>query len=71
MPPVINKKKCDSCGRCVDICPADVFFSSKKGENPVITYPEECWHEAACVLECPIKGAIKLRTPLPMMILYK
>ena len=71
MPPIINKDLCDGCGKCVDVCPTDVFFGTKKGQIPTITYPEECWHENACVLDCPIKGAIKLRTPLTMMAIFK
>jgi adenylylsulfate reductase subunit B len=71
MPPVINKELCISCGKCVEICLADVFYGSKKGENPVVTYPDECWHESACVMDCPVKGAIRLRTPLPISIVYK
>jgi len=71
MPPVINTEKCDGCWICVDICEGDVFYGSVKGQIPVIPYPEECWHDASCVLECPIEGAIKLRMPLPMMMSYK
>ncbi len=71
MPPIIDKEKCNRCGRCVDVCPDDVFLGSKKGELPGISYPEECWHCSACVVECPIEGAIRLRIPLPAMVLYK
>jgi adenylylsulfate reductase subunit B len=71
LPPIINPKLCDGCGKCVEICPTNVFFGSKKGEIPVVTYPDECWHENACVEDCPIEGAIKLRTPLTMMICYQ
>lgn len=71
MPPVIDKEKCTKCGQCVDVCPSDVFFGSKKREVPRITYPEECNHESACVLSCPIKGAIRLRIPLGMMVVHK
>ena len=71
MPPIIDMNKCDGCGRCVEICEGDVFYGSKEGGIPVIAYPEECWHEGSCVQECPIKGAIRLRVPLPMMISYK
>ena len=70
MPPIIDKDNCNGCGKCVEICPADVFFGSKEGEIPIISYPEECWHENACVLDCP-KGAIKLRIPLTMTVIYK
>jgi len=71
MPPVIDSSLCKKCGKCAEICPGDVFYNSQRGEIPVITYPEECWHEASCVTVCPVPGAIQLRTPLPMMISYK
>ena len=71
MPPIIDKEKCIDCGICVDVCPQDVYFGSKERETPVVSYPEECWHCDACVLECPVEGAVRLRIPLPAMILYK
>ena len=71
MPPVLNRDICEGCGNCVDICQSDVFFGSRKGEVPSVSYPEECWHCNACVFECPVEGAIRLRIPLPMTILYK
>lgn len=70
MPPIINKDKCNGCGKCVEICPTDVFFGTKKGQVPVVAYPDQCWHESACANDCP-KGAIRLRVPLPMMVIYK
>jgi NAD-dependent dihydropyrimidine dehydrogenase PreA subunit len=39
--------------------------------KPVISYPDECCHFNCCVLICPVEGAIKLRLPLPMMLLWK
>jgi len=71
MPPVINEDRCTACGICVDVCSQDVFFGSEERKTPVITYPEECWHCNACVLDCPVEGAISLRIPLPAMICYK
>jgi len=71
MPPIINMDRCKKCGTCVEICSEDVFFGSKEKEVPVVSYPDDCWHCNACVLECPVEGAIRLRIPLPMMILYK
>jgi len=71
MPPVINKDRCTGCGVCAAICPQDVFYGSEKKKTPVITYPEECWHCNACVLDCPEEGAISLRIPLPMLMCYK
>jgi adenylylsulfate reductase subunit B len=71
MPPVVDRDKCICCGKCVDICSEDVFFGSITSDTPSVTYPDECWHCYACVLDCPVEGAIKLRIPLPMMLLYK
>ncbi|MFC2005331.1 ferredoxin family protein [Chloroflexota bacterium] len=70
MPPVIDKEKCTGCGICFDVCNYDVYFGSEGKEIPVVTYPEECWHCSACVLDCPSQ-AIRLRIPLPAMLLYK
>lgn len=71
MPPVIDPNKCKACGKCADICSEDVFFGSRKGEVPTVSYLEECWHCNACVLDCPVEGAIRLRIPLPLMICFK
>lgn len=70
MPPVIDKGKCVGCGICADVCQMDVFYGSKENEIPIVSYPEECWHCNACVLDCP-KEAVRLRIPLPEMICYK
>lgn len=70
MPPIIDNNKCNGCGICVSVCSQDVFFGSKRKEIPEVTYPEECWHCNACVMDCP-QQAIKLRIPLPMSICYK
>jgi adenylylsulfate reductase subunit B len=71
MPPIISKKKCNACGTCADVCPTDVFRSTGRKIPPLVKYPEECWHCNACVLACPVEGAIRLRIPLPMMVCYK
>ena len=71
MPPVLDKEKCVRCGKCVDLCPQDVFFGSEEKKTPAVTYPEECWHCNACVLDCPKEGAIQVRVPLPMLLCYK
>ena len=71
MPPIIDETKCTTCGICVDICTEDVFFGSKKKHLPQITYPKECVYCNACVEECPVEGTIRLRLPLPMMLMYK
>ncbi|MBW2031133.1 MAG: 4Fe-4S binding protein [Deltaproteobacteria bacterium] len=32
-----------------------------------VTYPEECFHCGACLLDCP-ENAISYRIPIPMML---
>lgn len=73
MPPEINYEKCIGCGKCVDACAEDVFFGSDKtrDQKPEVSYPEACFHCNLCVDECPVKGAIYLRIPLAMSVLYK
>ncbi len=71
MPPIIDEDKCTACGVCVNVCPQDVYWGSEKKKMPVVSYPEECWHCNACVLDCPVEGAIRLRIPLPLSICYK
>jgi len=70
MPPIIDPEKCIMCGTCVDICSEDVFYGSREGEVPVVTYPRECSHFSGCVANCPTQ-AIELRIPLPMLLVYK
>jgi len=70
MPPVIYPDKFIACGNCVDACTEDVFYGSEEGETPVVTYPEFCVHFNSCVRVCPVEGAIELRVPLPLMLLY-
>ncbi|MFC1892181.1 ferredoxin family protein [Thermodesulfobacteriota bacterium] len=68
MPPEIDDSKCTGCGKCFELCAEDVFFGSRNGETPMVTYPEACFHCYCCVMECPVKDAIHLRTPLTMMV---
>jgi len=70
MPPVIDPEKCTRCGQCVEICSEDVFYGSKPGEIPTVTYPRECSHFSGCVSVCPA-DAVTLRIPLPMLLVFK
>jgi NAD-dependent dihydropyrimidine dehydrogenase PreA subunit len=71
MPPVINGARCTKCGICADICTEDVFFGSKKGDVPVITYPDFCMYCNCCIDDCQSAGAISLRIPPNLMLVYK
>lgn len=65
MPPVIDEESCTACGTCVEVCPEDVYCGVEDGAVPSPRYPDECWHCASCVVDCPV-GAIRLRLPIPM-----
>ena len=67
----INEKACTGCNICVDICMMDVLGANpKKGQPPIVLYPEECGFDGSCVEMCPQreKGAIRVRTPLSMKV---
>ena len=34
-------------------------------------YPDECWYDGACVMECPRPGAIRLNHPLAQRVTFK
>ena len=68
MPPVIDKKRCNHCGICYNMCPQDVFsFDKNQKKAPEVAYPHECWYCGACVVDCP-KAAVSLKLPLPLHI---
>ena len=57
--------KCIGCHRCVEACQTDILVPlAGKGKPPTVLYPGECWYCGACVMECPVEGAISLRHPL-------
>lgn len=67
MPPVIDHKICTGCGTCEDSCPLDVLYMMDSSDEPVVKYPEECWHCGSCRQECP-EGAISIVFPLQVMV---
>ena len=70
MPPVIHADLCKKCCRCAEACQSDVFHGSIPGTVPAVTYPDECWHCNACVMECPA-GAVELRIPMNLEPMYQ
>lgn len=65
MPLRYDATKCVGCNRCVDVCQCDILFpATNKGEHPIIMYPGECYYCGACVMVCPVKGAITLQHPI-------
>ncbi|MFH2111862.1 MAG: ferredoxin family protein [Candidatus Bathyarchaeota archaeon] len=62
MPPVFNEN-CVKCFKCVEVCPGDVLREGQGG--PVLSYPDECWHCGACMMDCLVE-AVRLSLPLWM-----
>jgi len=55
--PIIDYKKCTTCGTCVEVCPVTVF--AKKGKKVVVDKPSDCIGCRACEAQCPAQ-AIKV-----------
>ena len=54
MKPTIDKDKCDGCGTCVDVCPADpVVFEVKDDKKAEVVNPDSCIECGVCEAECP------------------
>jgi NAD-dependent dihydropyrimidine dehydrogenase PreA subunit len=52
----IAEERCTSCGKCVEVCPQDVF-DLVAGAAPLISRAEDCTTCRQCSLYCP-QGAI-------------
>ncbi|MDP6345535.1 MAG: ferredoxin family protein [Alphaproteobacteria bacterium] len=71
-PVIFNQEKCTGCNICVHFCMEDIFVpAARKGELPIILYPEECWYCGNCVDDCPVPGAIALNHPLMQRVRWK
>jgi NAD-dependent dihydropyrimidine dehydrogenase PreA subunit len=68
----INGDLCTGCNSCADQCRVDVMVhSTKKGDPPIVLYPDECWFCGTCVEECPVPGAIWMELPLNQRVSWK
>lgn len=55
--PVIDKNRCNNCGKCIDFCLFGVY--SKKDKNVVVAQPTECKTNCpACSRVCPKQAII-------------
>ncbi len=59
MPPKVDESKCDGCGSCVDVCPADPVVFEIVDKKSKVKHPDDCLECGSCVDECP-KNAIEL-----------
>lgn len=55
---VLDREKCNGCGRCIDVCPHAVLEMAEK--RAVIADRESCMECGACANNCET-GAIKVR----------
>lgn len=55
--PKINSAKCTNCGKCIDICPMNVF--EKENDKTVVKNPDKCIACRACEIQCA-QEAIKV-----------
>jgi len=51
---LIDQAACVSCGRCVEICPVDVFRSRAEDQRAYVAYPDDCSGCHFCAQECPV-----------------
>lgn len=64
-PLIYDNDLCTACGRCADVCQVDVLLkSTESGKHPIVAYPGECYYCGSCVMECPVKGAVRLQHPV-------
>ena len=64
-PITYNAELCIGCNRCTIACQSDVLVPSVyKGEHPIVMYPGECIYCGACVMDCPVPGAIHFEHPV-------
>lgn len=55
---VINKNKCVSCHKCLNVCPGNLI-KADKDNKAYIKDVKDCWGCASCLKECKF-SAIKL-----------
>ncbi|MDI6643346.1 MAG: 4Fe-4S binding protein [Candidatus Hodarchaeaceae archaeon] len=51
MPPVVDAEKCDACGSCIEVCPANVL--EIKSKKCVVANADACIECRACEAACP------------------
>jgi NAD-dependent dihydropyrimidine dehydrogenase PreA subunit len=69
---VIEDELCTGCNMCVSVCRSGVLVPNpKKGEPPIVLYPDECWFCGCCVDHCPKAGAIRVNHPLNQRVGWK
>jgi NAD-dependent dihydropyrimidine dehydrogenase PreA subunit len=73
-PVIFNEKVCTGCNKCVDLCVMNILMPNpEKGQPPIILYPDECYYDGLCVVNCPLwqKASITLNHPLNQRARWK
>jgi NAD-dependent dihydropyrimidine dehydrogenase PreA subunit len=52
--PFIDQKKCIACGKCLEVCPVEVF--EKRNNKVVEVKVNECLACRACERVCPVQA---------------
>jgi NAD-dependent dihydropyrimidine dehydrogenase PreA subunit len=50
----LDQQTCIGCGRCVEVCPQQVF--AVKGKKALMLERDACMECGACALNCPVKA---------------
>ena len=51
---VVDQHVCIGCGRCVQICPTDVFALDEHSHKAAVAYEGDCCVCLLCVSDCPV-----------------
>jgi NAD-dependent dihydropyrimidine dehydrogenase PreA subunit len=58
----VNRKRCNKCGLCIDLCPMDVLRFDRTG-HPFMKYRDDCWYCDVCVFMCPRQAIVMKDLP--------
>ena len=66
----VDESTCIACGRCIQICPMDVFRRDNDGK-PIVVYESDCSQCFLCWTDCPPKCiTIDVRMPANFTSIY-
>jgi adenylylsulfate reductase subunit B len=62
---IVDRNKCNGCGKCQDICPCDLMAVDAETQKAYIREQRDCWDCMCCVKVCPVEA---LTTKLPYVL---